>query len=81
MCRVTALLSYAHPQQLNEQVLCVQPFIALGQELQRHGHRVRLATHKVYRDFVEEHDLEFYPLGGNPQVCMHAQLYIADATA
>ena len=46
----------------------VQPFIALGQELLRYGHRVRLATHAVYREFVEEHDLEFFPLGGNPQV-------------
>ena len=46
-----------------------QPFIALGQELRKYGHRVRLATHKVYREFVEEHDLEFFPLGGNPQVC------------
>ena len=46
----------------------LQPFIALGQELQRYGHRVRLATHAVYREFVEEHDLEFFPLGGNPQV-------------
>ena len=50
------------------QAAAVQPFIALGQELVRYGHRVRLATHKVYREFVEEHDLEFYPLGGNPQV-------------
>ena len=49
-------------------VYWVQPFIALGQGLQRHGHRVRLATHAVYRDFVEGYRLEFYPLGGNPQV-------------
>ena len=49
-----------------------QPFIALGQGLQRHGHRVRLATHAVYRDFVEGYNLEFYPLGGNPQVGVKA---------
>ncbi|KAK9803534.1 hypothetical protein WJX73_005456 [Symbiochloris irregularis] len=46
----------------------VQPFMALGKGLMQHGHRVRLATHAVYRDFVEGYGLEFYPLGGNPQV-------------
>ena len=48
----------------------MQPFIALAQTMQEYGHRVRLATHAVYRDFVEEHDLEFFPLGGNPQVLL-----------
>ena len=48
----------------------MQPFIALAQTMQEYGHRVRLATHGVYRDFVEEHDLEFFPLGGNPQVLL-----------
>jgi UDP:flavonoid glycosyltransferase YjiC (YdhE family) len=45
----------------------VQPFVALGTELQRHGHRVRLATHDVFRDFVRKSsELEFYPIGGDP---------------
>ena len=45
----------------------VQPFIHFGQELQRRGHRVRLATHAAYRaDVVEDGGLEFYPLGGDP---------------
>lgn len=51
-----------------DKLVSVQPFIALAQTMQEYGHRVRLATHAVYRDFVEEHGLEFYPLGGNPQV-------------
>lgn len=51
-----------------KQMHAMQPFIALGQGLQRHGHRVRLATHAVYRDFVESFKLEFFPIGGNPQV-------------
>lgn len=45
----------------------VQPFIALGTQLQRHGHRVRLATHNVFHDFVRgSSSLEFYPIGGDP---------------
>ena len=44
----------------------VQPFIALGQALRAHGHRVRLATHETFRSFVRGNGLEFYPLGGDP---------------
>lgn len=46
----------------------IQPFIQIGRRLLSHGHRVRLATHECYRDFVFEigNDLEFYPLGGDP---------------
>jgi UDP:flavonoid glycosyltransferase YjiC (YdhE family) len=48
----------------------VQPFLALGNELQRHGHRVRIATHDVFADFVEKAGLEFYPVGGDPAALM-----------
>ncbi|KAF2124318.1 glycosyltransferase family 1 protein [Dothidotthia symphoricarpi CBS 119687] len=48
----------------------VQPFIALGQELQKYGHRVRLATHNVFDSFVRESNLEFYPIGGDPKELM-----------
>jgi UDP:flavonoid glycosyltransferase YjiC (YdhE family) len=48
----------------------VQPFIALGNELQKYGHRVRLATHNVFRDFVTNHGLEFFPIGGDPEELM-----------
>lgn len=44
----------------------VQPFLALGTELQRTGHRVRIATHNVFEKFVAEAGLEFYPIGGDP---------------
>lgn len=48
----------------------VQPFLALGNELQQHGHRVRIATHNVFADFVQNAGLEFYPVGGNPAALM-----------
>lgn len=48
----------------------VQPFIALGTELKRQGHRVRLATHDVFRNFVATSGLEFFPIGGDPAQLM-----------
>lgn len=44
----------------------VQPFVALGNALQQHGHRVRIATHGVFADFIHSSGLEFFPIGGNP---------------
>ncbi|KAI3973092.1 hypothetical protein MKX01_019750 [Papaver californicum] len=46
----------------------VQPFIAIGKRLQDYGHRVRLATHGNFKEFVLTAGLEFYPLGGDPKV-------------
>ena len=48
----------------------VQPFIALGNALQKHGHRVRIATHDVFADFVRDSFLEFFPIGGDPAKLM-----------
>lgn len=48
----------------------VQPFVALGQELRLHGHRVRLATHNTFGTFVRDSGLEFYPIGGDPAELM-----------
>jgi hypothetical protein len=47
----------------------VQPLALLGMQLLADGHRVRLATHSCYRDYVLSYGgggLEFYPLGGDP---------------
>jgi UDP:flavonoid glycosyltransferase YjiC (YdhE family) len=44
----------------------VQPFVALGKELQKLGHRVRIATHPTFKRFVEDNELEFFSIGGNP---------------
>jgi sterol 3beta-glucosyltransferase len=48
----------------------VQPYLALGQELLKHGHRVRIATHGTFRQFVTDAKLEFFDIGGDPQQLM-----------
>ena len=48
----------------------VQPFVALGTELRKYGHRVRLATHGTFEQFVLQAGLEFYPIGGDPTQLM-----------
>ena len=49
----------------------VQPFIALGKVLKEtYGHRVRLATHAVFKDFVTDNGLEFFCIGGEPSELM-----------
>jgi sterol 3beta-glucosyltransferase len=50
----------------------VQPFVAIGQILTKppYGHRVRLCTHPVFKDFVEENGLEFFSIGGDPTSLM-----------
>ncbi|XP_058183222.1 sterol 3-beta-glucosyltransferase UGT80A2-like [Rhododendron vialii] len=46
----------------------VQPFVAIGKHLQEYGHRVRLATHSNFEEFVLAAGLEFFALGGDPKV-------------
>ena len=50
----------------------VQPFIAIGQILQKppYSHRIRICTHPVFKDFVEENGLEFFSIGGDPATLM-----------
>ena len=49
----------------------VQPFVALGRVLKdRYGHRVRLATHPTFKQFVEDHQLEFFSIGVDPAELM-----------
>ncbi|KAH7123152.1 hypothetical protein EDB81DRAFT_913302 [Dactylonectria macrodidyma] len=72
----TDLNSFPFPIKLNIVIQVVgsrgdvQPFVALGTELQRHGHRVRLATHDVFDSFVRAAELEFFPIGGDPAELM-----------
>jgi UDP:flavonoid glycosyltransferase YjiC (YdhE family) len=51
----------------------IQPYIALGQGLQRASHRVRLNTHLDFETLVCEHDLEFAPLHGNVRDLMSSE--------
>ncbi|XWW92568.1 hypothetical protein V2A60_000493 [Cordyceps javanica] len=49
----------------------VQPFVALGKTLRdTYGHRIRIATHSTFQKFVEENDLEFFNIGGDPAELM-----------
>ena len=57
-------------QRLNTEVGDVQPFVALGKELQRSGHKVRLATHDIFETFIRDAGLDFFPIGGNPEQLM-----------
>ncbi|KAH7038290.1 uncharacterized protein B0I36DRAFT_315946, partial [Microdochium trichocladiopsis] len=48
-----------------------QPFLRIGKDLKEHGHRVRIATHPAFRDFVEKDSgLEFFSVGGDPSELM-----------
>ncbi|KAI0521527.1 hypothetical protein F5B22DRAFT_541235 [Xylaria bambusicola] len=49
----------------------VQPFVALGQVLKNtYGHRVRVATHATFQQFIIENGLEFFAIGGDPAELM-----------
>ncbi|KAH6874044.1 hypothetical protein B0T10DRAFT_588226 [Thelonectria olida] len=50
----------------------VQPFIPIAQLLARppFNHRVRICTHPIFKNFVEEQDVEFFSIGGDPESLM-----------
>lgn len=43
----------------------IQPYIALGVELQKLGHRARIATFENFAPFVHSFGLEFFPVHGD----------------
>ena len=43
----------------------IQPYVALGMELRRHGFLVQLATFQNYETFITSHGLEFFPVRGD----------------
>jgi hypothetical protein len=49
----------------------IQPFLKLGKSLKEYGHRVRIATHPAFKDFVQnDSNLEFFSVGGDPAELM-----------
>lgn len=50
----------------------IQPFLKIGKILkEKHGHRVRIATHPAFQKFVQEDiGLEFFSVGGDPSELM-----------
>lgn len=48
----------------------VQPYIALAKALQADGHRVRIATHAEFGDWIIGHGIEFNEIGGDPAELM-----------
>jgi sterol 3beta-glucosyltransferase len=46
--------------------------VAIGQILSKppYSHRVRICTHPVFKQFVEENGLEFFSIGGDPATLM-----------
>jgi sterol 3beta-glucosyltransferase len=49
----------------------VQPHVALAAGLRRSGNQVRFCTHLIFQKLVEDHDLEFFGLGGtDPRAVM-----------
>lgn len=48
----------------------VQPYIALAKGLMADGHRVRIATHGEYQDWIEGYGIEFGYVGGDPAELM-----------
>ena len=66
-CRI---VSESELRRLTRHAGDVQPFLALGQKLQKHGHTVRLATHETFRKLVRDTGLRFYNIGGDPHELM-----------
>lgn len=49
----------------------IQPFLQIARVLKRYGHRVRVATHPAFKDFIEKDvGLEFFSIGGDPSELM-----------
>ncbi|KAI0026741.1 hypothetical protein K488DRAFT_20448, partial [Vararia minispora EC-137] len=48
----------------------VQPYIALARGLMADGHRVRIATHGEFREWIESFGIEFGYVGGDPAELM-----------
>lgn len=48
----------------------VQPYIALGKGLIADGHKVKIATHAEFKEWIESHGMEYGHVGGDPAELM-----------
>jgi sterol 3beta-glucosyltransferase len=51
----------------------VQPYVALGKGFKEAGHDVRLTTHRIFEALVLEHNLDFFPMEGDPRQVLLTQ--------
>lgn len=51
----------------------IQPFMALAIGLKAAGHSVRVATHQLYAEWVQEQNLEFLNIEGNPREMLETE--------
>ena len=51
----------------------VVPIVALGNRLQESGHRVRIASFRVYADLITGYGLDFAPIEGDPRQVLQDQ--------
>ncbi|CAK7237254.1 hypothetical protein SBRCBS47491_009913 [Sporothrix bragantina] len=76
--RVSRTLAHQKSPRLNIVIMVIgsrgdiQPFLKIGKVLkEQYGHRVRVATHPAFRDFIEKDaGLEFFSAGGDPAELM-----------
>ncbi|CAK7275340.1 hypothetical protein SEPCBS119000_006643 [Sporothrix epigloea] len=76
--RVSRTLAHKKKPRLNIVIMVIgsrgdiQPFLKIGRVLkEKYGHRVRVATHPAFRNFIEKDaGLEFFSAGGDPAELM-----------
>jgi sterol 3beta-glucosyltransferase len=57
----------------------VQPYVALGVGFKRTGYAVKVAASTQFQSLIEEYDLEFAPLAGDPRLLMAESVDKADS--
>ena len=50
----------------------VQPYVLLGKELKKRGHRITIATFGKFADLIENSGLSFFSLSGDAEKMMNA---------
>lgn len=53
----------------------VEPYIALGVQLQKAGHQVKLVSHVDFEAFIHNYGLDFYPTQGNLKELIEGEVF------